>query len=333
VARRLEAPMRRLVTDSTRPLQAEVSQLKEKLARREANPSKFEVSLSSIPPELEQQIEQRLRKDLNPRVMDEARQQYANLLTSAKTTIDQRTTEGYESFLSRVKEELKTVDKRAQGISTHISQTTEEHMRRGLEDFNKKVLDGGNSLKRLSDELLEFLQQSLKEEHNARRQDLEKLRATVVSESARLNEHIEYLDVRIRKLDESARSLESGLDQRLSLLSSNTVKETRGQLESTANNIHEELTNRSTKTLGKQLDEAGENMKILQRGIISSLSDSLKVQSTNALQAFERSMDELAKVSVERWRVRLAGSFSALAKHIGEQFLSGAEASEAGKKH
>jgi hypothetical protein len=315
-----EQQVQKVIADAVFPLQAEVRSLKEKLAKREANPSRFEVSLSSIPPEVEQQIEQRLRRDLEPKVLDEARQQSALLLASAKATIDQRTAETFETFLRRVGEELKVVEKRAEDISAHISKNAREHLSRGLEEFQQKLLDGGNSLKHLSDELLEFLQQNLNAEHDARRGDLQQLRAAVASESSRLQEQVEYLDTRIAKLGESARNLESGLDQRLSRMSSDAVNETRRQFESVANEILGDMTSRSVKALGDQLDEASGTMRTVQNGIVSSVSESLKTETANALQAFERSLEQLARLSVERWRLKLEGGLNALANSLNEQF-------------
>jgi hypothetical protein len=317
-ARQLEEQVRRMIAESVRPLQAEVMALRERVSQREANPSRFEVSLSSIPPELEQQIEARLRKDLGPRVLDEARQQSVHLLESAKTTIDQRVTESHDNFLRRVGEELGVVEKRAYDISAHISEKTQEHLRRGLEDFHQKLLEGGNSLKGLSEELLEFLQHNLNAEHEARRGDLEQLRSAVASESSRLQEQVEYLDARIAKLDESTRCLESGLDHRLSRISSEAVKETRNQFENLANEILEELTARSIKALSDQLDEATENMKVVQNGIVASASESVKGRTANALQAFENSMEHLARLSIERWRLKLEVGLNALAKSLNE---------------
>jgi hypothetical protein len=317
-ARQLEEQVRRMIAESVRPLQAEVVALRERVAQREANPSRFEVSLSSIPPELEQQIESRLRKDLGPKVLDEARQQSVHLLESAKATIDQRVTESHDNFLRRVGEELGVVEKRAYDISAHISEKTQEHLRRGLEDFHQKLLEGGNSLKGLSEELLEFLQHNLNAEHEARRGALEQLRSAVASESSRLQEQVEYLDARIAKLDESTRCLESGLDHRLSRISSETVKETRSQFENLANEILEELTARSIKALSDQLDEATENMKVVQNGIVASASESLKGHAANALQAFENSMEHLARLSIERWRLKMEVGLNALAKSLNE---------------
>jgi hypothetical protein len=319
-AKQSEAQVRKMIAESVRPVQAEIRSLREKLAQREANPSRFEVSLSSIPPELEQQLELRLREDLGPRVLDGTRQQSAHLLASAKATIDQQTSEGCEEFMRRAAEELKVVEKRAQDISARITENTQEHLRRGLEEFHQKLLDGGNSLKRLSEDLVEFLQHNLDAEHDARREDLERLRASVASESSRLHEQVEYLDTRIAKLDESARCLESGLDQRLSRMSSDILRDTRSQFESVANEILEELTTRGVKALGDRMEEASGNMQIVQNGIVASVSESLKVQAANALQAFEHSIEELARLSVERCRLRLEGGLSALARSLNEQF-------------
>ena len=330
-ARQLEAQMKKAMTELVRPLQAEIAALKERLAQREANPSRFEVSLSSIPAELEQQIESRVRKDLGPRLMEEARAQSAHLLASAKTMIEQRTSETHENFRRMVAEELNVVEKRAHDISVYISENTQEHLRRGLEDFHQRLLDGGNSLKRLSEELLEFLQHNLNAEHDARRGDLEQLRAAMASESARLQEQIGHLDIRIGKLDQSARSLESGLDQRLSRISSDTVKDTRMQFESAANEILEELTARSVHLLRGHLEETSGNMKSIQQGIVASVSESLKGQAGNALQAFEDSTEDLAKLSIERWRLKLERGWIALAKSLNEQFRPETEDDEGGE--
>ena len=322
VAQRLEAPLRRMIAESIDPLQAEVAAIKETFARREANPSRFEVSLSKIPAELEQQLEARLKGEIGPRVLEESRQQYENLLQSAKSSIEQKTNEGYETFRRRAADELKLVEKRAQEISAHISADAQEQSRRGLEDFQQKLLDGGNSLKRLSEKLLEFLQQSLNEEYNARLHDLDELRASVAAESSRLRNDVESLDNRVAKLDESARLLESGLDKRLGQMAGNMVKETRGQLEAIANAALEESSGRTIKLIEDHLADARQKLTDAQTRTTESISESLNLQTANALQNFDQSMDEMARLSVERWRLRLAESLNALAKKLGEQFQS-----------
>jgi hypothetical protein len=320
MAQQLEGQVRKIITEMVRPLHAEIKVLKERLARREANPSRFEVSLSSIPVELQQQIESRLRNDLGPMVVDEARQQSAQLLATAKATLDQRASEAHDKFLRRVGEELSVVERQARDISTHLSEHTQEHLRNGLEDFRRTLVEGGNSLKRLGDELFDFLQIKLNDEYEVRRGELEQLRAAVTAESARLREQIEYLDTRVAKLDESVRSLESGLDHRLGRMSSETVKDTRSQFEVAANEVLEELTARSVQVLGDQLEETNERLKTTQNEIVAGVSEELKGQTANVLQSLERSVEQLSRASVERWRLKLDGAFSALSKNLNEQF-------------
>jgi hypothetical protein len=318
VAQRLEAPLKRLIAESLGPIEAQVSVLKETLARREANPSKFDVSLSSIPPQLEQQLEERLRKELGPKVLQESRQQYANLLEVAKTTIDKRTSEGYDTFVHKISEQLNVVEKRAQEASANIGVKTNEHFRRGLEEFQQKLLEGGNSLKKLSEELLEFLQNNMTAEFNERREELEGLRASVTAESFRLRKEVEDLEHRIAKLNDSARSLESGLDQRLSQMAGNFIRDTRGQLESIATEVLDQLTTNSVKNLENQLAEAGEKMVHAQQATLASCAESLESQTANVLRVFEHSTDEMARHSVEQWRLKLAGNLKDVAKDLGE---------------
>ncbi len=320
VAPHIEVHMKKMVIESIRPLKDEIAALNLQLERREANPSRFEVSLSSIPPELEHQLELRLRRYVGPRLLEETRQQSAHLLEAATAAIEQKTTQGYENFLHRCEEELKLIEKRAEDISARISASAREHLSCGLDTFQQRLLEGGNALKRLSEELLAYLQHNLKEEHDARREELEQLRTSVAAESSRLQEQIQYLDGRIAKLNDSVQRLESGLEQRLDQLASRTVADARGQLEASANQILEQITERIAKELGDRLKTARENLETVQTGIVTYVRESLKGQSTEALESFECSMEELAGHCVERWRIKLAGGLNALAKSIGEQF-------------
>ena len=94
--------------------------------------------------------------------------------------------------------------------------------------------------------------------------------------------------------------------------------ETASKRQNLANEILEELTARSIKALGDQLEAETENMKVVQNGIVASVSESLKGQAANALQAFEHSLEHLARLSTERWRLKLEGGLNALAKSLNE---------------
>ncbi len=134
-----EKDVRRLIVEAIRSLHAEITAIKEKLARAEANRSRFEVSLSSIPPELEEQLELRLRQDLAPRVVDEARQQSARLLSATEAAIEKRAIEVREEFQARSAEEFQVVEQRAGEISANIVATVREQLRDGVEGLQRKL--------------------------------------------------------------------------------------------------------------------------------------------------------------------------------------------------
>ncbi len=315
-----EESVRKMIVESLHPLHAEITAMKEKLARGEANRSRFDVSLSSIPPELEQQLEQRLRQDLGPKMIGEAREQSTRVLSETKAAVEQKVVEVRQEFQRTSKEELQVVEQRAGEISARIVENIREQLRDGVGDLQRKLVEGRNQFRRITSELLESLQLSLSDEHNARREELEQLRVEVAAERSRLLEEIELLDSRIGKLDESVRCLESGLDKRLGQMAGETVKNTRNEIGGVANTMLQEFTARSAQVLGNQMDETAGNMRIVQEGIVASVSDSLKTQSAEALQDFEHSMDEMARLSMENWRHRLGSGLSALVKNLGEHF-------------
>jgi hypothetical protein len=317
--------LRAVMAELVHPLQAEVAELKEKLSRGETKRSKFEVSLSQIPPELEEQMEQRLRNHLAPRMLEQSRAQSAQVLEAAKAAIVQKTAETHDEFLQRVGRELQSVEERARGLSADIAENQREHLNRGMGEFHQQVVDAGNRLKRLSEDLFRVLQHDLGEDHEARRGQMEQMQATVAAESSRLGGQVADLDGRIAKLDESARGLESGLDKRLGQMASDTLGGVRRQLERAVDEILTELGTRSNRELGTQLDEACSRFKTIQKGIEAEASDSLKVQVAEGVRTFEHSMEELAQHSVERLRSTLAGGLNSLVRSLGEQFRAEAE--------
>ncbi len=318
-----------VLAELVQPIQAEVAELKEKLSQG-AKKNRFEVSLSQIPPELEQQLELRLKSDLGPRVLKQAREQSEQVLEAAKAAISQKTRETHDQFRHKVTLELQAVEQQARGLSADVGQNLREHLNRGLGELHQEVVDAGNRLKRLSDDLLAGMERSLGKEHDVRRRELEQVQAVVASESSRLQEQIAVLDRRMATLEESARRLESGLDQRLSRLASDTVRSARSQLESALEATLSELGTRNAQELGHQLDEASANLKIIQKGVEGSVSESLGIQVADTLQSFEHSMEELAQLSVERWRIAFAGGLNSLVRTLGEQFVLQAASANGG---
>jgi len=315
-----EEDVKKVILELVRPLHAEIAGMKEKLARADANRSRFDVSLASIPAELEQQLEQRLRQDLGPKVVNEAREQASRTLSATKTAIETMVAEVQQEFQRRSKEELAVVEERASQISTQIVETIREQLHDGVGDLQRKLADGRNQLKRTGEQLLVSLQTSLSDEHNTRREDLERLRVEVADQSLRLHEQIEQLDNRVSMLHDSLRSWESGLDGRLTQMATETLSNTREQIEAAADSIVQEMKNRGAQTIDNQLDEAAGNMRIIQKGIVASLSESLKAQTAETLQEFERSLDQLTHSSIERCRQRIAAGLNAVVNNLGEQF-------------
>jgi hypothetical protein len=314
--------LRALVAEAVNPLLNQVAELREKLARAEQprERSKFEVSLSQIPPELQNQLELRLRKELGPRVLDEARSQSAQVLKEAETTITQRTSASHAEFRQKVSEDFRVVEQRVEAVSTEVVESLRAHSRREMGEFHQHVVDAGNRLKLFSEELLEVQQRTLASDHDMRRSELEQLQATVASETSSV--HLEVVDLggRIAKLDESVRGLESGLDIRLSKMASNTVSGARAQLESTVDVILDQLGTRSTQKLQNQVEQAGATLGIIQKEIENAVSESLRVHAAGMLEAFDQHLDELARRSVERCRAALASGLNSLMQNLGDQF-------------
>src|ERR1700729_3236266 len=84
-----EERLRGVLAKFVQPLQMEVAELREKLAAN-AKRNRFEVSLGYIPPELEEKLWERLRQDIGRRVLEQTREQSAEILGSAKATIEQK---------------------------------------------------------------------------------------------------------------------------------------------------------------------------------------------------------------------------------------------------
>jgi hypothetical protein len=242
------------------------------------------------------------------------------LLEAARAVIEQKTTNTHNQFVQQVTQELQSVEQKTQDLTAGVAANLRDHLNRRQGEFQQQVVDAGNRLKRLSDELLQVLQLNLGEEHNERRRELEQVQSVVVSEASRVQEQVTVLDGRITKLDEAAREMESGLDKRLGLMASNTVSSTRKQLENAVDTILTDMSARSSQELGNQLEEACGRLKIVQKGIEASVSESLKLQVAETLKTFEHSMDELAQQAIGRLRSTLANGLNSLVASLGQQF-------------
>jgi hypothetical protein len=314
--------LKSLLTELVRPLNADLAEMKEKLVRGESKRSRFEVSLSQIPPELEEQLWSRLRQELGSQALQQAREQGAQVFGAAKAAIEEKITIAQEDFRQRVSQDLQAVEQRSQAISLEMADTVRHQLRAGAEKFQQQALEAGSRLDRRGEEHLQVLHQRLGEEHDAYRREMEQVQAAVESKSAQLEARVVDLGSRTGKLDESVRRFESNLDAHLEKIAGDIVTAASTELDSTAGVVLRKLKTDGAKDLENQLDQACRRLNTIQKEIEGSISGALKAQVAEAMQAFEQTMEELAEHSVGRWRLALAKDLNSVATLLGEKIRS-----------
>jgi hypothetical protein len=317
--------LRTMIAELVQPLHDQITELKQKLAAGPPKRSSFEVSLSQIPAELEEQLWKRLRQDLGTRALEQTRQQSEQVLGAAKATIEQKINASQGEYRQWVANELQGVAQRAQGISAEIADRVRQHIRTGVGEFQQQTTDAAKRLEQRSEELLRAIEQRLGQEHDAHRWEMQQIQTAVSSESARVEKQVADLSGRIARLDEAAQRLESGLDKRLGQMASDIVSSARKELDTAVGAGLNEMEVQSAKQLGKQVEDACAHLKMVQKGIEASVSESLQTQVRQTMRSFERTLEELAEKSVDQLRKKLAGGFHSLVKILGEQFQADSE--------
>ncbi len=315
-----ERDLRAIVAEFVQPLHAEVMALKEKAAQGDLKRSRFDISLSHIPPEVEEKLWVRLRDDLGTQVLKQTQEQSAQVLGAAKTTIEQKIAQALEGFRQQVAQQLQTVEQNAQGLSEEIAEAVGQHFNSGAEKFQQQVSEAGVRAERQSEEHFRALQKRLGEEHDTYRRDVQKVQATSAAEVSRLQMEANTLGSRIAQLDDIACRLESGMDSRLSQMANDQISAARVQLESAVDVVLKELGTRNAKELDRQLDEARGKLKVVQKGIETSVTELVKTEVAASLLSFGQTMEELAQDSVGRWRSALSNDLTSVAKILGGRF-------------
>jgi hypothetical protein len=320
-----EDRLRPMLAKLVKPLQAEIGELREKLSR-DARRNRFEVSLGQIPPEVEQKLWERLREDLGARVLQQTREQSAEALGSAKTTIEQKIGEAQAEFRHRLAGELHAVEQRAQALSHELATATRQQVRAGVEKLQRQALDAGAQLTGQSAELVSSLERRLVETHEAHRQEIEQIQADLAAKSSQLQAGVVDLGRRIATLNESVRRLESDLDAHLQRVAGEIVSDARIQLESAVGVVLKDLQVRGSNEAGSRLDEVCGQLRTIQNRIENSFSGSLRSQGEEAVQSFVQEIEGLARQSVEKWRFALAKHLDSVARTLGHEFRAEAEA-------
>ena len=259
-----------------RPLQAEVTELREKLAAN-AKRNRFEVSLGYIPPELEEKLWERLRQDLGARVLQQTREQSAEMLGSAKTAIEQKISAALTEFRHRLAGELHGVEQRAQVLSKELTTTAQQHVRAGIEKLQRQALEAGAHLNAQGEKLLCSLQGQLADSHDVHRREIEQIQADATAKASQLQSEVSDLGRRIAALNESVRRLESDLDAHLEGVAGEIVSEARTQLENAVALALKDLQARGSNEGRNRLNEICGHLRTIQNRL-EPLSGSLKTQ-------------------------------------------------------
>jgi hypothetical protein len=314
-----EERLRILISEIVQPLYAEVTSLRERLALPEAKRSQFEVSLSYIPPELEEKLWLRLQQDLGAQALQHASQQAEQVLGSARATIEEKVAGAQHEFRQHLTQELQAVQARAQRLSNEIDDGIRQQLHSGLEKFQEHASQAGTHLALRSEEFFQALQQRLSQEHAAHLREVEQVQAAITAESSRQQDLIGELGNRVGRIDEFSRRLESDVDTRLVQMSSNVIARTRTELENNVGAIMKQMETRNAAQLGNQLDVAGGHLKMMQQEIENSVSESLRNHAEETVRSFEQAMDELAGHAVGRWRRALARDLGSVARILGDE--------------
>jgi len=313
-----EDRLRGVLATLVRPLQAEVTELREKLAAN-AKRNRFEVSLGCIPPELEEKLWERLRQDLGTRVLQATREQSAEMLGSAKTAIEQKISAALTEFRHRLAGELHAVEQRAQVLSQELTTTAQQHLCGGVEKLQRHALETGAHLNAQGEKLLSSLQGQLADSHTAHRREIQQIQADATAKASQLQSEVSELVGRIAALNESVRRLESDLDAHLEGIASEIVSEARTQLEKAVALALKDLQGRGANEGETRLNEICGHLRTIQNRIENSFSGSLQTQGEEAAHSIAQQFEELSRQSLERWRRAIANDLSSVAKTLGHR--------------
>jgi hypothetical protein len=314
-----EDRLRGILVKLVKPLQSEMHELREKLTQN-ARRNRFEVSLNNIPPEVQEKLWERLHKDLGTRVLQQAREQSAEVFGSVKNSVEQKVAEALGEFRHRLAGELHTVEQRARTLAQELTTTTGQQLRTGVEKIQRQALDAGANLESKGAEVLVALQSRLGESHDSHSREVEQIHARAGERAMQLQLEITDLTQRLGTLNESVRKLESELDVHLERLAGELVSDARTQIEATVMGALKDLQARGSNEVEIRVDEVCGNLRTIQNRIENSFSGSLQAQSGEAADAFGHQIEIMAQHSIEKWRSALSKHLKSAAKVVGQEF-------------
>jgi hypothetical protein len=313
-----EDRLRGILAKLVQPLQADVTELREKLAAN-AKRNRFEVSLGYIPPELEEKLWERLRYELGTRVLEQTRQQSAEMLGSAKTAMEEKTGAALTEFRHRLAGELHAVEQRAQVLSKELTTTTQQQVHAGMEKLQRQALEKEEHLDAASEKLLSSLQEQLAESHKVHRREVDQIQVDAAAKAFQLQSEVSDLGRRMAALNESVRRLESDLDAHLERIAAEIVSGAEGQIDGAVALALKNLQARGSNEVETRLSEMCGHLRTIQNRIEDSFSASVAGRGEEAVQSVAQQFEELAQRSTEKWRLALAKDLNSVANTLGQQ--------------
>ena len=316
--------LRSLVEEQVEPLRAALTELRAQLEKQKHR-NRFDISLTQIPPEVEEKVWMRLRENLGTEALRLTREQAERVLGAAQSAIELKINEAQEEFRNWSRDQVQALEQRMTALSGQTADELLQHLRASGQEFDKRTSAAGAALAQQGEELLQNLLRRLETEQQTHRREMEAAQAAAAAESSRLETQLGELGRRIAELQETTQHLESGLHTRLVRMSTEIVNGARTQLESAADSLFVDLAARNAKDLGKQIEEAAARLKNIQSEIEASVSESVRSNTSETLQSFEKTMDDSAHRTVGRWRLALAQDLDSVTKILGGHFRSGAD--------
>jgi hypothetical protein len=313
-----EDRLRGILAKLVQPLEAEVTEVREKLAAN-ARRNRFEVSLGYIPPELEEKLWERLRHELGTRVLEQTRQQSAEMLGSAKTAMEEKIGAALTEFRHRLAGELHAVEQRAQVLSKELTTTTQQQVHAGMEKLQRQALEKEEHLDAASEKLLSSLQEQLAESHKVHRREVDQIQVDAAAKAFQLQSEVSDLGRRMAALNESVRRLESDLDAHLERIAAEIVSGAEGQIDGAVALALKNLQARGSNEVESRLSEMCGHLRTIQNRIEDSFSGSVTARGEEAVQSIVQEFEELAQRATEMWRLALAKDLNSVANTLGQQ--------------
>ena len=313
-----EDRLRGILAKLVQPLEAEVTEVREKLAAN-AKRNRFEVSLGYIPPELEEKLWERLRHELGTRVLEQTRQQSAEMLGSAKTAMEEKIGAALTEFRHRLAGELHAVEQRAQVLSKELTTTTQQQVHAGMEKLQRQALEKEEHLDAASEKLLSSLQEQLAESHKVHRREVDQIQVDAAAKAFQLQSEVSDLGRRMAALNESVRRLESDLDAHLERIAAEIVSGAEGQIDGAVALALKNLQARGSNEVESRLSEMCGHLRTIQNRIEDSFSGSVTARGEEAVQSIVQEFEELAQRATEMWRLALAKDLNSVANTLGQQ--------------